>query len=809
MNYLKIAFRNLIRFRGYTLINMLGLTLGLVACLLIFRYIGDEWSVDQHHLDKENIYRISSESSLRNERSEGGRTPSPLAKALQADFPEIEASARICQVFDVEKFLVNYNNQAYFEERVVFADSNFFELLTYEFLQGDRNTALDQPFSVVLSSAMAKKLFGKDNPIGETIEISSHYGGQKDYQVTGVLNDQKYRSHIEGDFFISARSGAIGKAYFDLQEWAGLNLFYTYVRLRPETNVAALTAALPNWLEGYAGDRFREFGIQRTYSFTPISDVYLKAAGANIFGPKGNDTLLYILAGIATFILLIACINFMNLATAKASLRTKEVGIRKAVGADRSMLIQQFMSEAFLYAFLAVVLGCFSAELLLPTFSALFGQSFTDTSLLKWEVVPWLLGFVFVTTLVAGTYPAFYLSSFSPATIFKNSTGPKGNTRNVRRTLVAIQFIISIGLIQGVLVMQQQMDFIQNKSLGFNPEAKIVLSLNTDEANQNYSTLRNTLLENGQVEEVGAASGYPGEPNGGTFFYYKDGQMPDEGFLCVNSTVTPEFMQVMDFELVTGRLFDPNRFADTTTKAVITEKTMHGLGMTADNVLGQTIYINFEQGEQPGFEIIGVIKDYHDVSLHQEMQGQVFDWSPQWPTPYVVASVKTENVSSLLADMEQSWQRVNPNEPFEFQFLEDRLQQNYEADQRLSQLIVWGTLLTIFISCLGLFGLITFAAERRGKEISIRKVLGASVPSIVALLSRDFIQLVLLALLAAAPISWYVMQQWLDGFAYHIDVTYWTVVVAGLFAVLITLLTIGFQSVKAATVNPIQSLKRE
>lgn len=807
-NNFKIALRNLLKFKGYAAINILGLVIGVTACLLTFRYINDELSYDQHHVDKENIYRVDAEVSLRNEGGRGGRSPSPLAFALQKDFPEIVESARICQVFDVDQFLIKYQNQSFFEDKVIFADSNLFELLTYEFIKGDKTTALDEPYAVVVSDKTASKLFGNENPIGQTIEISSNYGADN-YQITGVFDSQKYQSHIDGDFYISARSGNIGKRFYRLQEWAGLNLFYTYVKLQPETDITALTAAFPNWLNGYAGERFREFGMQKRLYLTNIGDVYLRSEGENIFGEKGNITLVYMLMAIAVFILLIACINFMNLATAKSSLRSKEVGVRKVAGATRFMLIKQFMSEAFVYAFIAVLLAYLAAELLLPSFNYLTNKELTAGFFNDGQTLLWLVGFVLITTLMAGSYPALYLSAFSPANIFKNKSGGKDNSQKIRSALVVFQFVIAIGLILGVLVIQEQLDFMRNKSLGFNPEAKMVISLNTSDAYKNYPTLRNELLKNKQINEIGAASGYPGEPNGGTFFYYKEGQNPNEGFMCVNSTVTPEFMKVMDFELLTGRFFEANRWADTVTTAVITEKVMHGLGFTVDNVLGQQIFINFEAAEQPGFKVIGVIKDYIDLSLHEESQGQVFDWSPQWPTQYVLASVDTENLSQLLPQMEAVWQQFNPNEPFEFQFLEDRLQQNYLADQRMSQLILGATFLAIFISALGLLGLVTFAAERRRKEIGVRKILGASIQDIITLLSKDFIRLVLIALVIAAPISWYAMNQWLNDFAYRIDIQWWMIGLAGAFAIGITLITVGFQSVKAALSNPTESLRSE
>ena len=806
-NYFKIAFRNLLRFKGYTTINILGLGIGVAVCLLIIHYVSDELRHDNHHLNGDNIYRVDTEYFLRNQQHKSGSTPSPLAWALKKDFPEVIESTRIYKVPDVDKFLLQYQDQSFFEKRGIFADSNFFELLTYEFIVGDKTIALDQPFSIVLSDKLSEKLFKDENPLGQTIQLSSNWG-QDNYKVTGVFDSQKYRSHLEGDFYVSAMSGNIGSRFYRLQEWGGNNLFYTYIQLQEGTNPEHINSKFPNWLEQYAGERFRELGISKKHYLTPVRDIYLRSEGGNWFGGKGDITFIYILITIAVFILLIACINFMNLATAKATMRTKEVGVRKVIGANKIMLVKQFMSEAFVYATIAVLIGYVISELSLPIFNDLTEKKLSVGIFNDFEFLALLVGFILITTLVAGSYPALYLSSFSPVNIFNKDFGNKLSAKEVRKGLVVLQFIISIVLIQCVLVIHKQMEFVQNKNLGFNPEAKIVIPLNTNEVYDNYTTLQNEFLKNNQIHQVGAASNYPGESNLESFFYFKDGQSPNEGFHAYSITVTPEFMQMMEFELVKGRLFDADRLADTARKVVISETAMRGLDFTFDNVLGQQIYLEW-QGERPSWEVIGVIKDYHASSLHSKIQGQIFDWTPQRPTNYMIATVDTKNLPELLSKMETTWKQVNQNNPFEFHFMEDRLHQNYLADRRMGKLIFWGTLFAIFISCLGLFGLATFAAERRGKEIGVRKVLGASIADIITLLSKNFIQLTAIAFLIAIPISWYGMNQWLNNFAYRIELKWWMFAVAGVMIIGVTFLTVGLQSIRAALENPIKSLRNE
>ena len=804
-NYLKIALRNLVRFKGYTFLNIIGLVIGISACMILLRYVHEEFSYDQHHFHKENIYRVDSEFIINGNHNKSGQTPSPLAKAMQADLPEVLESTRIYSAGN-EQLLIAHEDNSFFEERVTFADSNFFEVLTYEFMAGDRATALDQPFSVVLSDRMASKLFDSQNGIGKTITIGSSYGEEK-YQVTGVFDSQKYHSHIASEVYVAGNSGQIGDNFFDLQEWGAMNMYYTYVRLQAGTNIEQFTTHLNKWISGYVGNRLKEFGVERIQYLTNVQDIYLQGEGENWHGKTGNSRFVYLIFFIGILILFFACINFINLATAKAGLRSKEVGVRKVVGAGRGMLFKQFITEAFMYVLIAVLIAVGVVKLCLPIFNRLMD---TELTLAIWQephLFLYLAGFIILTTLVAGSYPAFYLSSFSPSRIFSNHFSNNFSTKKIRSGLVIFQFIITIALIQGVLVIHQQMDFIRNKDLGFNEKAKMLISLNTNEAYENSVPFRNELLKHPQVLEVGATSHYPGGYNGSTFMYTKEGQRKGEGFMCINHTTTPEYMQLMSFELLAGRLFDPNRLADTNSTVVITEAAMKGIGFDLDNAIGQDITLNWEENQT--FKVIGVIKDYHAQSLHEEIEGQIYDWSPAWPTKYVMASIDPQNLPTLLSQLESTWEQFNPKEPFEFQFLEDRLQENYLAEQQMSQLVQWGTGLAILICCLGLLGLIGFAADRRAKEISIRKILGASVPNIITLLSKEFILLVLIAFVIAAPISWYLMTQWLNDFAYHITMPWWAFLLSAIVAIGITVLTIAFQSVKAAVGNPVDTLRNE
>lgn len=805
-NYFKIALRNLFKFKGYTAINIGGLAIGVAACLLILQYVNEEFSVDQHHQNAHNIYRVDTEFTIDDQDFKSSSTPSPLAKAMQEDFPEVIQTARVNKIPNVTKWLLKYDDEAFFETNGIFADSTLFEVLTFDFLKGDKTTALNQPFSVVLSKKVAQKLFGNDEPIGKTIEIGSSWGNNE-YKVTGVFDKNKYSSHLAGNFYVSAMSGNIGRRYYRLQEWGGNNLFYTYITLQEGTKKEDLDAKLPAWLDKYAGERLKELGMGKKHYLTPVTDIYLRSESSNWFGKKGNITFLYLLMSVAGFILLIACINFMNLATAKATLRAKEVGVRKVVGASRGMLIKQFMSEAFLYSTLAVVFAYVLSELFLPFFNQMVGKEMTGQLNNNSSIIAYLIGFILVTTLVAGSYPALYLSSFSPSKIFKNNFSNKISSQQIRRGLVVLQFIISIALIQGILVINEQMKFISQQNLGFNPEAKIILPINTQEVYEEIIPLKNELLKNSQIKQVATTSDYADGSNMESYFFFKEGQNSNQGFHCLMTAVTPEYMEMMDFQLIKGRFFNPNRLADTINTAIISEKMVHGMGFTIDNVIGQKVLYEWDGVSYPK-EVIGVVKDFHAGSLHYEIQGQIFEWNPDYAN-YIVAEVQTKNLPSVLKSMKQTWSNIHPEVPFEYHFLEAQLQKNYEADQRMNTLIFWGTMLAIFISCLGLLGLAAFAAERREKEIGIRKILGASITNIVSMLSKDFVKLILIALALATPIAWYAMNNWLQNFHYHIDMPWWSYALAGVLAIIVALATIGFQSLKAARLNPVESLRNE
>lgn len=806
-NFVKIAIRNLTKFKGYAAINIAGLAIGIACCLLIVQYLRIETSYDRHHADVDRLYRVTTDFILGERRESTVTTPSPLAFAMRKDFPEVVQATRVLQAPSVDKFLVKYQDRMFFQDNGLYADSTFFEVLTFPFVSGDPLTALDRPNSVVISAEMGIKIFGSEDPMNRVIELQSSWGTDE-YEVTGVFDKDAHRSHIDANFFMSAMTGSVGQRFYQLDEWAGNNMYYTYFKTAPNTDIDALKAKMPDWMAGYAAERLKQLGFSKEHDFETVRSIYLHSTKSYQLGPTGSISYVYLLALVAIFILVIACINFMNLATAKATVRAYEVGVRKVIGASRSSLTAQFMSEILVYATISVVLAALIIALVGPGFSALTGKEIQLNVFQDPVLALWLIAIIGLTTIVAGSYPSLYLSSFSPVKIFRGQFGDKLSAKNIRKGLVAFQFIISIALIQGALIIHQQLEYCKSKDLGFNPEAKLIIPLNTPESRGSYQPLKNKLLGNAGFKQIGATSIYPGKLNIEDMLFMGEGQTSEQGSHSYRHSVDPDYMHLMDFRLVEGRLFSEDRLADTVTSAVITETLVKGLGYSNDNAVGKTMHFNWD-GTKYEFNIIGVIKDFHSMSLYRELDGEAFFYNPSGSHNFLVAEIETTDIPTSIAMAEEAWAVTNPSEPFEFYFLDEQLQQNYLASERMNSFILWGTLLAILISCLGLLGLASFAAERRKKEFGVRRVLGASTRSIIGLISSDFLKLVVIALIVASPIAWYMMNNWLNEFHYHISMPWWAFVAAGIAAAVIALVTVTVQTLRSQAINPVESLRSE
>ncbi|WP_159478795.1 ABC transporter permease [Dyadobacter sp. 3J3] len=815
-NYLKIAWRNLLSSKLFSSINVFGLSVGMTCCMLLLLYIMSEMSFDKHQEHANDLYLLRSENVQSNgDKMDNPRAPAPYAQAVKAEFPEVEQVTRLWWNFLEAKTLLKVTQpgrpeKSFYETKGISVDSTFFDVFTYQFVEGDARTSMNDPHSVVLSEDVAHKFFGKESALNQTIRIGGRSGNNEDYKVTGVFRDESARSHIDARYFMSINSGWVGDYLRQPNlDFTNNNMFYTYLRLKPGTSAEKFSNKLPSFIEKYARKDLRLAGFDKKLFLLPVKDIHLFNKIDRIVTSTTSTTYLYVLASIALFTLLIACINFMNLATARSARRAAEVGIRKVMGAGKSGLIGQFLGESMVLTFLALIVAVISVIVFLPVFNQLADKNLSISELFKPEVALAFIGLAIITGLLAGSYPAFYLSVFNPLDVIKGKFVNSVSATTLRRGLVVFQFVISIGLVVATMVIQGQIKFMQEQPLGFKKEQQIVIPLRSQEAKKAYNALRNEILQDNQVSAASGTSYYPGIINPSDMSVFLPGQSVNSDVLVKTNGVAADFMKTMDFKLAAGRMFSAEYPADTNNKIVVNEATLRKFRIPLDKAVGQKLNFNMDEKEIGSLEIVGVVKDFHFEDLHKVIEPYAFFLNNDTDFNYVIAHVNTKDLSTVLPFLETKWKSLIPEEPFSYTFLNDDFQSNYSADARTSRIINTFTVISILISCLGLFGLAAFAAQQRTKEIGVRKVLGASIPSIVALLSGDFIKLVLISILIATPLTWYVMGKWLQDFAYSIKMEWWMFIIAGVLAIVIALLTVSSQAIKAAMTNPVKSLKSE
>lgn len=813
-NYFKIAWRNLMKNKVFSFINILGLSTGLTCCMLITLYILNETSYDKYQKNADNIYQVDTEFKGLGNFKKVPNTPAALGEIMKSVFPEIQQTTRLVRLFAEDKTLLQYTPQnnavkSFYETKGYLADSTFFRMFTYNFIEGNPATALSNPNSVVLSDQIARKIFGDQPALNKVIHISSSTNGDHDFQVTGVFKPIDKPSHIDGRFFLSTMGGNIA----DMIKNAGTNLannnmYFTYLLLTPGSDPKKLEAQFPAFIDKYAGKDLKSAGFQKGQYLVALKDIHLHSGSDNDVTPSGSVTYLYILASIALFTLLIACINFMNLATARSSKRSSEVGIRKVLGAEKKFLIAQFLGESILMSLIAFVFALVFTKLLIPAFNDLSGKNLSLGFSNILIVIVFLLLSI-LTGLLAGSYPAFYLSSFNPAKVLKGKFSNSLAAVSLRKGLVIFQFVISVVLIIASVVIAQQMKYLRSADLGFDQERQIVIPLRSENAKKIYFALKDDLLKQSTIANVGASSFYPGITNFADNVIYKQGESVQQGKDIRMNYVDTRFLQTLNIQPVAGRLFSDDFPSDTSNAIIINQTAIKELGFaSASESIGKKLYSDF-QGKTYSYDIVGVVKDFHYEDLHLPITPYGFQLNMQPQYNYMIVHAKQGNISNILGSIKNSWHNLNPSEPFEYTFLDKDFQKNYDAENRLSSIVGYFTAIAILISCLGLFGLATFSAEQRIKEIGVRKTLGASVSSIVALLSKDFLKLVGIAILIASPLAWLAMNKWLQGFAYRIHISWTVFVITTLTALLIALITISFQAIKAALANPVKSLRSE
>lgn len=804
-NYLNIALRNLHKHKGYTLINISGLAIGLACFALIMLFVRDELSYDRHHKNANHIYRIAVEFQASQGLQRTAQSPPIWTPKLLAEYPEIVNAVRFKP--PRQKWMVSYNNRHFSEKGWAFADSAVFEIFDIPLVQGSPKTALTAPYTVVLSQAVAEKYFGDEDPVGKVITLDNQYY----FTITGIFENMPSASHFHFDFlaaFVSMNDPQ--KLYLMNVLETQFPFTYAYLQLQENVSGAEFEKHFPEFIEKHVPAQFRQGGTTVKAFLQPLTDIHLHSKLENEIEPNADIATVYTFLAIAIFVLLIACINFMNLATARSANRAKEVGMRKVVGAFRRHIILQFIGESILLAFIAFLLSMVLVNLALPVFNMLTGKTIAFTDLFDVPFVAGLLAVTLIVGFVAGSYPALFLSSFRPIAVLKGAGVMVGNSGQsgspiLRKGLIIFQFAISMILIAGTGIVYNQMEFVRNKKLGFDKEHVVVIQLTDPSASNRYKAYKNTTLRDPNVINVSASLSAPATLVGLSTMH-PAGAASDESWQVQTYFCDYDFTETMGMELAAGRDFSREFGADTLQGFLINETAAKAFGWNdPDDAISKEIQF---AGSPRRFQVIGVVRDFHSQSLREKIMPAIIGYNSNIHF-FAFVRIRPGNIPQTIATLRENWQQLVPGYTFDYSFLDNDFDKLYKSEDILGKLLGSFSLLTIFIACLGLFGLASFMADQRTKEIGVRKVLGASVKSIVFLLSKEFTKLVAFAFIVAIPVAWFAMEGWLDDFVYRIAITPQTFVLAGILALLIAWLTVSYQSIKASLANPVDALKYE
>jgi ABC-type antimicrobial peptide transport system permease subunit len=786
-NYLKIALRNLVRYKGYSLINITGLAIGIASSLLILMWIQDELSYDRFHQNASQIYRVYRDESATAANATSALTSPPMAPALKKDFPEIIRATRFGTW---GQRLVKYGEKTFTEDAYYHVDRDFFEIFSYPLIEGDPANVFQNPNSIVITEEKAKKYFGDEDPIGKHLTINNQF----DVEVTGVMKNIAENSSLKFNLlspFDLLLSEFIGE---DNRENWGFNSMSSFVMLTPMAPIQELNRKLHGYLQKYQPD---DTDLIQLQAFT---DIHLYSNLEHDRLGKGYIKYIRIFASLALLILIIACINFMNLATSRSAKRAKEVGLRKTVGATHFQLIFQFYGESLLLTLFALITGLLFVEIFLPEFNQLAGKNLTMNYSLNSSIFLGMIGITIFTALLAGSYPAFYLSAFQPAKVLKSQAGSSNRGYLFRKLLVIVQFVFSIFLIIGALVISKQLNFMRNKDPGIAKERIVYLRL-AGELRERYQNIKTELLKLPDVINITASLSLPTDIGNSPGSPEWEGKDPNNKMEIKADFVDYDYIETFNIEMVAGRSFSRAFSTDDSAAYVVNQEAVRLMGL--DSPVGKSFSFWGIEGQ-----IIGIMKDFHFQPFHKKIDPLVFKIYPNW-FRRIYIKIKSDNIGTAIQNLKERWTGLNPDYPFEYSFLNEDFENLYRAEKRLSTLFKNFTFLAIFISCLGLFGLAAFAAEQRTKEIGIRKVLGANVTGIVKMLSKEFIKWVLAANIIAWPVAYVAMNSWLQNFAYRIDVGIWIFFLAGALALVIALLTVSYQAVRAAVANPVEALRYE
>lgn len=781
-NYLKITWRNIRRHKGYSFINIAGLAIGITACVLLLLWVQDEWSFDRYHTNVNELYRVLLDP-LEASTTHEAVSPPVLAEMMKENFPEVVNTARISRSGTL---LFKHGDKAFYEGQGIFADATFFEMFSFPFIQGDPASAFSELRSIVITEDLALKYFGSDDPIGKILTINN----KSDYKVTGVIENVPHNSHLRFNY---VRSFELLKEFgVNINSWGNVS-FFTYVQLQKDSSSRNVDEKLKAMIE-------KEDPGHNLYYLQPLTQIHLRSNFNFDPAITGNIMYIYIFTAAAVFILFIACINFMNLATARSGMRAKEVGMRKAVGAYRTDIIKQFFGESILLSFAALLLAVVLLQLLLPLFNNLAGKELSLGHSGFLQILPGLIGIALFTGLLSGSYPALFLSSFQTVAVIKNlhQSGTKGSL--FRKILVVTQFSLTIIIVIGTIVVHDQLNHIRNQNLGYDKDFMVCFPLR-GEFVEKWDAARAELLKNPNIVDFAVSSSLPTYIGSGTSGADWEGKPPDVRIQMQFVSVDYGYLDTYRMEMAEGRFFSKDFESDSKEGFILNEAAIKAMGM--ESPVGK----RFAFGRREG-AIIGVIKNFNYKSLHSEIEPLILIMEPRGYR-YGSIRISSKNIEETIAHLENTWNKFSAGFPFDYTFLDDRIDNLYRSEQRVGTVFNYFTILVIFIACLGLFGLASFTAEKRTKEIGIRKVLGASVSSILLLLSKEFAKWVFLANIVAWPIAYLVMDKWLENFAYRTNIGIETFFLSSGLALAIALITVSYQCIRAAVSNPVDSLKYE
>ena len=812
LNYLKIAQRNLLRHKLTASINILGLGIGIAACMVIWQYVQWERSYDGFFFNASQIYRVNTHWGDGTLEERYATSPPPLAEAIRSSIPEVEAVARLYYWSDFTMRPDHNFDKIFRETKVYAADADFFKVLKCKFLAGDPTTALQKPTSVVLPRKVAIRYFGKQ-AVEQNRIVGRYLRGGKDagtpWRVTALIEDLPANTHLQFEYLVSSNSYPDDLHRNSIWTWP---VMHTYLRLKDQTSLAAVERKLEQLVETHALPQLQKANNATNASnlffhfpLQALTDIHLKSDYLQEMAPNGNATYVNTLYIISIFILLLACVNYINLFTARATLRAKEVGVKKAVGANGKQLITQFLTESLVLCSLATVLGFGLMQVFYQGADGFLGKGALHPIWSSKQMALMGLGITAIVGLLAGAYPALYMTRFRPLQVLKDNLAHGLQGGSLRNILVVFQFVVSIGLITATLVVNQQVSYFKNRQLGFDKE-NVLLIQNDREIEEERDAFKAALLQNSNIRQASFSTGVPGLQSYQTRDFSTPGNS-NKGMGINWYQIDDTYLPTMGMELLAGRNFSKNIASDTF-GLILNEAAVQAMGL--EDPVGKYLVKNAGANDEQKVQVIGVVKNFHLESLHHNIKPLALQLLNDYVyKDYVAIRIAGGKLKTSLAFVEQQWKAFEPNVPITYSFLDEKLNQHFEAETQLSQILNLFTALALFIACMGLYGLVLFIIERRKKEIGIRKIIGASTADILLLLNKNFLKLTLLAFLIASPIAWYAMSHWLKNFAYHIELQWWVFALAGVAALGIAALTVSVQAARAAVANPVESLKTE